>query len=40
MKNKKFNPYIENILWILFAIIAGFISEGYCMVAGRDIGLG
>lgn len=40
IKKKNPNPYFENILWILFAIIAGFISEGYCMVVGRDVGLG
>lgn len=40
MKKKNPNPYFENILWILFAIIAGFVSESYCMVVGRDVGLG
>lgn len=40
MKKKKPNPYLENILWVLFVIFAGFVSEGYCMVVGRDVGLG
>ena len=40
MKKRKPNPYLENVLWVLFAIIAGFVSEGYCMVVGRDVGLG
>ena len=40
MKKKNPNPYFENILWIIFVIIAGFATEVYCMVAGRDIGLG
>ena len=40
MKKKNPNPYLENILWILFAIIAGFASEGYCVVVGRTVGLG
>ena len=39
MKKKNPNPYFENILWTVFAIIAGFISEGYCIVVGRDVGL-
>ena len=40
MKKRNPNPYIENILWILFAIFAGFVSEGYCVVVGRNVGLG
>ena len=40
MKKKIHNPYMENILWTIFVIVAGFVSEVYCMVAGRDVGLG
>ena len=40
MKKKTPNPYLENILWTIFVIVAGFVSEVYCMVAGRDVGLG
>lgn len=40
MKKRNPNPYMENILWIIFAVVAGFISEGYCMIVGRDVGLG
>ena len=40
MKKKTPNPYLENILWIIFVIAAGFVTEIYCMVVGRDIGLG
>lgn len=40
MKRIKQNPYFENILWTIFVIVAGFVSEVYCMVAGRDVGLG
>ena len=40
MKKRNPNPYMENILWTIFVIVAGFVSEVYCMVAGRDVGLG
>lgn len=40
MRKKTPNPYLENILWTIFVIVAGFVSEVYCMVAGRDVGLG
>lgn len=40
MKKRNPNPYFENILWVIFAVIAGFISEGYCMIVGREVGLG
>lgn len=40
MKKKNPNPYFENILWVLFVIIIGFLSEGYCIIVGRDVGIG
>lgn len=40
MKKKTPNPHRENYLWILGAIIAGFITEGIVMVLGRTVPLG
>lgn len=41
MKNKKTpNPYRENILWTLLAILAGFVTEGAVLVMGRTVPLG
>ena len=40
MKKKTPNPYKENFLWILIAIIAGFATEGLCLVMGRTVPLG
>ena len=40
MKKKMPNPYRENCLWILTAIIAGFVTEGLCLVMGRTVPLG
>lgn len=38
MKKKKTpNPHRENILWILFAIMAGFVTEGLVVVIGRTV---
>lgn len=39
MKKKTPNPHRENILWIIIAIIAGVITEGYCIVVGRTVPL-
>lgn len=40
MSKKAPNPYKENILWIIIAIIAGVITEGYVIVVGRTVPLG
>lgn len=39
MKKKTPNPHRENILWILIAIIAGFVTEGLVMIIGRTVPL-
>lgn len=40
MSKKTPNPYRENILWIIVAIISGIITEGYVIVVGRTVPLG
>ena len=40
MKKRTPNPYRENVLWILFAIFAGFITEAVIVVIGRTVPLG
>lgn len=40
MKKKTPNPYKENILWVLFAIVAGFVTEMAVIVMGRTVPLG
>jgi len=39
MSKKTPNPHKENILWIIIAIIAGIITEGYVVVVGRTVPL-
>ena len=39
MNKKSPNPHKENILWIIATIIAGVITEGYCIVVGRTVPL-
>lgn len=39
MEKKAPNPYRENLLWILFAIIAGFVTEAVVIVIGRTVPL-
>lgn len=39
MKKKTPNPQRENILWVILMIVAGIITEGYCLVVGRTVPL-
>lgn len=39
MNKKNPNPYRENILWILLAIVAGFVTEGAVIIMGRTVPL-
>ena len=40
MSKKTPNPHKENILWIIVAILAGLITEGYIIVVSRTVPLG
>lgn len=40
MNKRTPNPYKENILWVLFAIVAGFVTEMAVIVMGRTVPLG
>lgn len=37
MSKKTPNPYRENVLWVLLAIIGGFVTEGAVIVMGRTV---
>lgn len=39
MSKRNPNPYRENILWVLLAIIAGLVTEGAVIVMGRTVPL-
>lgn len=39
MNKKTPNPYRENVLWVLLAFVAGFITEGAVIIMGRTVPL-
>ncbi len=39
MNKKTPNPYRENVLWVLLAIVGGFVTEMAVVIMGRTVPL-